>query len=216
MWTWRTWTTRGWRCCARDPDALPDHQCEVLHLRQVAELSAGEVSKITGPSITHIGVRLHRARMRLRACLEGKGWGRSDDDVQRGIDADLHGTVRGRTAVAKNRRSPARGEVPLLPRVPPADRGRRSIGTFCRHSSGGGTLSRVRVESDRAAAPGPGEPAEMKTPCQGLRRGPRRDTVGAFDGPPNRVITLELRATDRACGQMYAVAHALDPVHPIV
>ena len=57
-------------------EALPDHQREVFHLRQVEELSASEVSKITGQSITHIGVLLHRARARLRACLEEKGWGR--------------------------------------------------------------------------------------------------------------------------------------------
>lgn len=58
-------------------DGLPAHQREVFHLRQVEELAAAEVSKITGHSITHIGVLLHRARTRLRACLEGKGWGRS-------------------------------------------------------------------------------------------------------------------------------------------
>ena len=58
-------------------DSLPEHQREVFHLRQVEELAAAEVSKITGRSITHIGVLLHRARTRLRACLEGKGWGRS-------------------------------------------------------------------------------------------------------------------------------------------
>lgn len=57
-------------------EALPDHQREVFHLRQVEELSAGAVSKITGQSVTHIGVLLYRARVRLRACLGDKGWGR--------------------------------------------------------------------------------------------------------------------------------------------
>jgi RNA polymerase sigma-70 factor (ECF subfamily) len=57
-------------------ERLPGHQREVFHLRQVEELSAEAVSKITGQSITHIGVLLHRARARLRACLQEKGWGR--------------------------------------------------------------------------------------------------------------------------------------------
>lgn len=58
-------------------DGLSPIQREVFQLRQVEELSAVEVSKISGHTITHIGVLLHRARMRLRGCLEGKGWGRS-------------------------------------------------------------------------------------------------------------------------------------------
>lgn len=58
-------------------DGLPNLQRDVFHLRQVEELSAAEVSKILGHTITHIGVLFHRARMRLRECLEGKGWGRS-------------------------------------------------------------------------------------------------------------------------------------------
>jgi len=57
-------------------EGLPDLQREVFHLRQVEELPAEAVSKITGQSITHIGVLLHRARLRLRACLQEKGWGR--------------------------------------------------------------------------------------------------------------------------------------------
>ena len=52
-------------------------QREVFQLRQVEELSAAEVCKISGHTITHVGVLFHRARMKLRECLEGKGWGRS-------------------------------------------------------------------------------------------------------------------------------------------
>ena len=52
-------------------------QRDVFQLRQVDELSAAEVCKISGHTITHIGVLFHRARMKLRECLEGKGWGRS-------------------------------------------------------------------------------------------------------------------------------------------
>lgn len=57
-------------------EGLPDLQREVFHLRQVEELPAEAVSKITGQSVTHVGVLLYRARVRLRACLREKGWGR--------------------------------------------------------------------------------------------------------------------------------------------
>lgn len=49
-------------------------QREVFQLRQVEERSAAEVGKILGQTITHIGVLLHRARTKLRECLDGKGW----------------------------------------------------------------------------------------------------------------------------------------------
>ena len=52
-------------------------QREVFQLRQVEELSAAEVCKISGHTVTHIGVLFHRARMKLRECLRGKGWGHS-------------------------------------------------------------------------------------------------------------------------------------------
>ena len=58
-------------------DRLSPIQREVFQLRQVSELPAAEVCKISGHTITHIGVLLHRARMKLRECLESKGWGRS-------------------------------------------------------------------------------------------------------------------------------------------
>ena len=55
-------------------DGLPPLQREVFHLRQVEELSAAEAGNVLAQTVTHIGVLLHRARMRLRACLERKGW----------------------------------------------------------------------------------------------------------------------------------------------
>ncbi len=67
-------TAEGLRdCLAR----LPDQHREVFQLRQVEELSAGDVSRMLGCTINHVGVMFHRARVRLRACLEAKGWGRS-------------------------------------------------------------------------------------------------------------------------------------------
>lgn len=56
---------------------LPDPYREVFQLRVVEELSPSEVGKIVGCTINHIGVLLHRARLRLRACLDSKGWGHS-------------------------------------------------------------------------------------------------------------------------------------------
>ena len=58
-------------------EALPAQQREVFQLRQVEELSAADVAHIVGCTTNHIGVLLHRARLRLRACLDGKGVGRS-------------------------------------------------------------------------------------------------------------------------------------------
>lgn len=58
-------------------ESLPAQQREVFQLRQVEELSAVEVAGIVGCTTNHIGVLLHRARLRLRACLDGKGLGRS-------------------------------------------------------------------------------------------------------------------------------------------
>ena len=55
-------------------ESLPALQREAFQLRQVEGLSAAEASNVLVQTVTHIGVLLHRARMRLRACLEGKGW----------------------------------------------------------------------------------------------------------------------------------------------
>jgi len=55
-------------------DGLPPLQREVFQLRQVEELSAADVSNVVGRTVTHVGVLFHRARLRLRDCLDGKGW----------------------------------------------------------------------------------------------------------------------------------------------
>jgi RNA polymerase sigma-70 factor (ECF subfamily) len=57
--------------------ALPDQYREVFQLRQLEECSAADVGKMLACSVNHVGVLFHRARVRLRACLEAKGWGRS-------------------------------------------------------------------------------------------------------------------------------------------
>ena len=56
---------------------VPAQYREVFQLRQVDDLSAASVSEVLGCTINRVGVMFHRARVRLRACLEAKGWGRS-------------------------------------------------------------------------------------------------------------------------------------------
>ena len=61
---------RAIRTCV---ETLPELQRHTFYLRHVEELSGSEASKILGESVTHIGVLLHRARVRLRECLERRG-----------------------------------------------------------------------------------------------------------------------------------------------
>ncbi len=56
---------------------LPEQHRDVFQLRQMQELSAADVSHVLGCTVNHVAVMFHRARVRLRACLEAKGWGRS-------------------------------------------------------------------------------------------------------------------------------------------
>jgi RNA polymerase sigma-70 factor (ECF subfamily) len=53
---------------------LPVNQREVFVLREVEGLDTGEICKILEVSVTNFGVLMHRARARLRECLETKGW----------------------------------------------------------------------------------------------------------------------------------------------
>lgn len=56
-------------------ESLPPMHREVFQLRQIEEVSAAHVASIVGATVNHVGVLLHRARLRLRACLDGKGIG---------------------------------------------------------------------------------------------------------------------------------------------
>lgn len=56
-------------------DDLPPLQRQVFVLREIEQRDAGEVCNILGKTITHVGVLFHRARARLRHCLEARGWG---------------------------------------------------------------------------------------------------------------------------------------------
>jgi RNA polymerase sigma-70 factor, ECF subfamily len=55
-------------------EGLSPLQREVFQLREVEDLSAAAVGNVLAQTVTHIGVLLYRARMRLRVCLERKGW----------------------------------------------------------------------------------------------------------------------------------------------
>ena len=50
--------------------ALPERQAQIFALRTFDELEAEDICKQTGISATNLWVLLHRARTRLRACLE--------------------------------------------------------------------------------------------------------------------------------------------------
>jgi RNA polymerase sigma-70 factor (ECF subfamily) len=53
---------------------LPDRMARVFNLRELDGLETTEIGNLLGITATNIGVSLHRARMRLRRCLEVK-WG---------------------------------------------------------------------------------------------------------------------------------------------
>jgi RNA polymerase sigma-70 factor (ECF subfamily) len=59
-------------------DGLPVSQREAFVLREVEGLGTGEICKILTVSVTNFGVLMHRARARLRECLEAKGFSKSD------------------------------------------------------------------------------------------------------------------------------------------
>lgn len=53
---------------------LPDSQRAVFVLREIEGLDTQAVCKIVDRTVTHVGVLFHRARARLRECLETGGW----------------------------------------------------------------------------------------------------------------------------------------------
>lgn len=57
-------------------EGLPQSQRTAFVLREMEGLATEEVCKILEVTVTNMGVLMHRARTRLRDCLEGRGWGR--------------------------------------------------------------------------------------------------------------------------------------------
>lgn len=58
-------------------EGLPGAQREVFVMREIEQLETAEVCKVLGVTVTNMSVLMHRARNRLRECIEGKGWGRA-------------------------------------------------------------------------------------------------------------------------------------------
>jgi len=54
--------------------SLPEAQREVFVLRQLEEFDTASVCEIVDKTVTNVNVVLHRARLRLRECLEARGW----------------------------------------------------------------------------------------------------------------------------------------------
>jgi RNA polymerase sigma-70 factor (ECF subfamily) len=74
-------------------ETLPSNQLEAFVLREVEGFETHEICKILDVSVTNFGVLLHRARARLRECLEARGW--SHDLVQRSREAGYVGSASG-------------------------------------------------------------------------------------------------------------------------
>lgn len=55
-------------------EGLKPNQREAFVLREIEGFETEEICKILGVTVTHFGVLIHRARIRLRECLELKGW----------------------------------------------------------------------------------------------------------------------------------------------
>jgi RNA polymerase sigma factor (sigma-70 family) len=55
-------------------EGLTADQRSAFALREVEGVESPEICKILGVSVTNLGVLMHRARTRLRECLEAKGW----------------------------------------------------------------------------------------------------------------------------------------------
>lgn len=53
-------------------DGLPAHLAQAFCMREMGLVSLDEVSRLTGVTTKNLAVRLHRARLLLRSCLERK------------------------------------------------------------------------------------------------------------------------------------------------
>lgn len=71
----RLFTSREIREAVHDcVSSLPLPQREVFQLREVEDLDSKDICNNLQITVTHLGVLIHRARQRLRQCLEAKGW----------------------------------------------------------------------------------------------------------------------------------------------
>lgn len=59
-----------WRVFEACLDNLPGHQARVFMMREFVELDSHEICATVGITVSNLNVMLHRARLRLRECLE--------------------------------------------------------------------------------------------------------------------------------------------------
>ena len=59
-------------------DGLSPAQRSVFVLREMEGVETAEICKILDVTATNMGVLMHRAKNRLRECLEGRGWGMAE------------------------------------------------------------------------------------------------------------------------------------------
>jgi RNA polymerase sigma-70 factor (TIGR02943 family) len=64
-----------WRVFEACLDHLPGHQARVFMMREFVELESPEICSAVGISTSNLNVSLHRARLRLRGCLEQHWFG---------------------------------------------------------------------------------------------------------------------------------------------
>jgi RNA polymerase sigma-70 factor (ECF subfamily) len=68
--------TQFWRVFESCLDHMPPQQARVFMMREFVELDSPEVCSAVGISTSNLNVSLHRARLRLRSCLEQHWFGR--------------------------------------------------------------------------------------------------------------------------------------------
>ncbi len=73
-------TQQFWRVFEACLDNLPSQQARLFMMREFVEMDSPEICAVAGISVSNLNVSLHRARLRLRECLENK-WFVSGDQV---------------------------------------------------------------------------------------------------------------------------------------
>jgi RNA polymerase sigma-70 factor (TIGR02943 family) len=67
-----------WRIFETCLEGLPGSQARVFMMREFVDLDSDEICETVGISISNLNVMLHRARLRLRECLENRWFDRGE------------------------------------------------------------------------------------------------------------------------------------------
>ena len=118
--------TQFWRVFEACLDHLPGQQARVFMMREFVELDSPEICSAVGISTSNLNVSLHRARLRLRSCLEQHWFGEGCCSTMMNC-LDGHATMsaaqeRELTLRRTGRAQAAPGCLPTLPRFRPAGR----------------------------------------------------------------------------------------------